>query len=408
MHVTWLEEGRSPRGRRSRTPRTARKCCTRVDLRAGGGARPPPRTMQCPPGRSPRGRRSQQPAGVPGPGAGSISARAEEPAARCLTIHAQLGSISARAEEPPQRGLHPKGPGSISARAEEPRSPSPGTMHCQGRSPRGRRSPASGSRSLGRSGSISARAEEPLCFWLRPVPMRVDLRAGGGAKETDGVRSIIEGRSPRGRRSPYPVRFAYNAARVDLRAGGGAPAELRRRCQVRGRSPRGRRSRGVPHGRRHWPGSISARAEEPPRCIRQCMGRRVDLRAGGGAIARALEWAASEGRSPRGRRSRKFRPWECLPVGSISARAEEPPARYRAAASPRVDLRAGGGAPASQVAEFASLVKEHESARKMGLRTRREPSCSTSSFGDSPRVSTLSPPGAPASRHAMTMLPACN
>src|SRR5215471_9092695 len=49
--------------------------------------------------------------------------------------------------------------------------------------------------------------------------------------------------------------------------------------------------------------------------------------------------------------------------GSISAWAEEPAAEKLRGCLCKVDLRVGGGTSATQVAEFASLVKEHESMR---------------------------------------------
>ena len=52
--------------------------------------------------------------------------------------------------------------------------------------------------------------------------------------------------------------------------------------------------------------------------------------------------------------------------GSISARAEEPAPSRHWRSSKAVDLRAGGGAPTMQVAEFTSLVKEHYSTPGTG------------------------------------------
>ena len=216
------------------------------------------------------------------------------------------------------------------------------------------------------SGSISARAEEPWTVPARPLAQRVDLRAGGGALVDRPGAPRIAGRSPRGRRSRASPRSCDVAARVDLRAGGGTVSMLSRRFTVTGRSPRGRRSRvsaavaivrsgsisaraEEPLSRRARPsvleGSISARAEEPSRADayrRQRQGRsprgrrspalpvgtmqlcRVDLRAGGGAIAAAAGRRTLQGRSPRGRRSRDSRLASRSAAGSISARAEEP------------------------------------------------------------------------------------
>jgi hypothetical protein len=51
------------------------------------------------------------------------------------------------------------------------------------------------------------------------------------------------------------------------------------------------------------------------------------------------------------------------------------------------------------------LSKSLTQSARRGRRTSSEPSCSTRSLGGSPRADTLSPPGAPASRHAIVMLP---
>jgi len=118
-----------------------------------------------------------------------------------------------------------------------------------------------------------------------------------------------------------------------------------------GRSPRGRRSLMATVAEGVATGSISARAEEPPASAPSRSSAGVDLRAGGGAAEAAKSRSTASGRSPRGRRSRRYR-WRLLEAhGSISARAEEPydsPSHFDPS---RVDLRAGGGALTARLKE---------------------------------------------------------
>ena len=194
-----------------------------------------------------------------------------------------------------------------------------------GRSPRGRRSRTMSARGPLEPGSISAWAEEPIYVRHFPICPRVDLRVGGGAGARGGALEVVGGRSPRGRRSLYPLvlndarsgsisawaeepapawtaaasdrvdcgawaeepscrALAASSERVDLRVGGGACLAVGLRDENRGRSPRGRRSQSNWCGGCPSCGSISA--------------------AGGGATAFQLTLILFEGRSPRGRRSR--------------------------------------------------------------------------------------------------------
>ena len=236
-----------------------------------------------------------------------------------------------------------------------------------GRSPRGRRSRLRHLRFTLFWGSISAWAEEPVLAASEQANSRVDLRVGGGAGVKLPVVTVLEGRSPRGRRSqasaeyshwskgsisawaeePLPVRHRAENSRVDLRVGGGAVILPYPSPSIQGRSPRGRRSQHRCGRLASLCGSISAWAEEPRHlCISpgssngsisawaeepaidwqlpEC-DHRVDLRVGGGAMLQSasasriddrsisawaeepafdLCWACFiEGRSPRGRRS---------------------------------------------------------------------------------------------------------
>ncbi len=235
---------------------------SRVDLRAGGGARRKLRAIVFPSGRSPRGRRSRARRRQGPTDTGSISARAEEPTPGPNS--AQRPMVDLRA-----------GGGAASRTSS--------FFHPSGRSPRGRRSLSYLPVDDAAHGSISARAEEPLSSLWRRAEVRVDLRAGGGAQLETVTGAFRKGRSPRGRRSQGMM------LRVLVLAG-----------------------------------SISARAEEPRRRPGGSRKSRVDLRAGGGAPRNGRSVTMRQGRSPRGRRSRAAGHCEVARRGSISARAEEP------------------------------------------------------------------------------------
>ena len=232
-------------------------------------------------------------------------------------------------------------------------------------------------------GSISAQAEEPTRQWPSSLFRRVDLRAGGGARRTRPLRIGYRGRSPRRRRSPHnrfkrSRRLGSISAQaeeptavsrqlvidgVDLRAGGGAVFDFLLTDVLEGRSPRRRRSRTQRGRSASKTGSISAQAEEPPLPMCSNHSFRVDLRAGGGAKTTLEAWLILWGRSPRRRRSQPEPVDVAMIEGSISAQAEEPPGEQVVFASDGVDLRAGGGASTAQEADFVSFVKEHESTR---------------------------------------------
>ncbi len=233
-----------------------------------------------------------------------------------------------------------------------------------GRSPRGRRSLDFECELAVHLGSISAWAEEPATDQTERRPSRVDLRVGGGARSHSHIFFQRDGRSPRGRRSPYclvdfraeigsisawaeePLKSAAAdaAPQVDLRVGGGADGPSRLTTALAGRSPRGRRSHVrmavAPFGTR----SISAWAEEPHCGQHQDQSCRVDLRVGGGASSSTIGFAMPYGRSPRGRRSPRAIANEQVPLGSISAWAEEPSKAVVPQGREGVDLRVGGGA----------------------------------------------------------------
>ncbi len=167
--------------------------------------------------------------------------------------------------------------------------------------------------------------------------------------------------------------------------GGGAGVLTAWRFTVTGRSPRGRRSQLDGFGKRIEKRSISAWAEEPSPFRWLAASARVDLRVGGGAATSMQTGSIKWGRSPRGRRSQMLMTEGNNLSGSISARAEEP-------------------LPLKKLISLY-LSKNTRQWSRTGLRTSSEPSCSTRSFGGSPKLCTLNPPGAPASRHAIVMLP---
>ena len=131
-------------------------------------------------GRSPRVRRNPVLKAAPILGAGSISARAEEP--HCLRTFLSAARVDLRACG-----------GTIKIfQKSAPR---------WGRSPRVRRNPVASKKSSIGVGSISARAEEPGALACSLISLPVDLRACGGTASTPPASSGRWGRSPRVRRN---------------------------------------------------------------------------------------------------------------------------------------------------------------------------------------------------------------
>ena len=214
-----------------------------------------------------------------------------------------------------------------------------------GRSPRGRGSLAVDRRQPDFPGSIPAWAGEPGIPAVRVTRPGVDPRVGGGAPKNPASLRRHSGRSPRGRGSPAikaPRRAAAGSIpawagepdlnhqrrirrRVDPRVGGGAPDLVSRPGGRQGRSPRGRGSR-RDRMRRPWLGwSIPAWAGEPSRINCATVMKTVDPRVGGGAVVRSRTGRAGGGRSPRGRGSPSAKVKPAAASGSIPAWAGEPP-----------------------------------------------------------------------------------
>ncbi len=239
-----------------------------------------------------------------------------------------------------------------------------------GLSPRVRRSPLPADRSAEVRGSISARAEEPRGDGFGGVLSQVYLRACGGAIGTARVARQAVGLSPRVRRSPYVGGVLEEAgrsisaraeepagapwrdrpARVYLRACGGANRVQPLKGEAGGLSPRVRRSRRLKARLGLGIRSISARAEEPTRNVREPHGLEVYLRACGGATVARPTSVSVVGLSPRVRRSREAFSRTATAWGSISARAEEPNPHASERRIDKVYLRACGGAPARRLA----------------------------------------------------------
>ena len=295
----------------------------RVDPRVGGGALFAAYAGVIRQGRSPRGRGSPQGSklasghnGRSPRGRGSRRAfRLDKPV--CGSIPAWAGEPAASAGAGRLTGVDPRVGGGASRTTDL-------TAPRAGRSPRGRGSRGIGGCRLDHRGSIPAWAGEPRGGNAVTAVFGVDPRVGGGASGTSQGLLEIAGRSPRGRGSPsrggktkatagsIPAwagepRMGTRAScstRVDPRVGGGAAHPARIDLPSNGRSPRGRGSRRGVEVTRHLRGSIPAWAGEPSAATvpPRCAG--VDPRVGGGAGASRSPMAVRKGRSPRGRGSR--------------------------------------------------------------------------------------------------------
>ncbi len=175
-----------------------------------------------------------------------------------------------------------------------------------------------------RDGSIPARAGEPARAALPLAPWRVYPRACGGAQSPIAIQSTDRGLSPRVRGSPAPARrwrsvrgsiparagepcFANTARPVPgvyPRACGGARSAAPPRHRTLGLSPRVRGSPETTSPFTQALGSIPARAGEPPLLPVRDIRARVYPRACGGAIMATIPAIAWWGLSPRVRGSR--------------------------------------------------------------------------------------------------------
>ena len=245
------------------------------------------------------------------------------------------------------------------ARVAARRSPS-----AWGRSPRARGSPRREGLDGGPGGAIPACAGEPGAAPSSTSGTRGDPRVRGGAAWDRLTDPAVEGRSPRARGSPGPVRGRplpqgaipacagepasrpkpAAAARGDPRVRGGAGLASDAQTTPQGRSPRARGSRERVLARQEHPGAIPACAGEPARItltLKPCWG---DPRVRGGAMASARGGDVLPGRSPRARGSPGRGRLRGARHGAIPACAGEPRGRTALSACIGGDPRVRGGA----------------------------------------------------------------
>ena len=390
---------------RAGEPRVTVQVADRIGVypRAGGGTRLICRAAPIGPGLSPRGRGNRARLGHAARGRGSIPARAGEPtpsprAPPAARVYPRAGGGTGVFGVDPDtvQGLSPRGrgnpspcskiragAGSIPARAGEPATSSRsgaasrvypraggGTVafpiSCRpmpGLSPRGRGNRQQMGSDVSRGRSIPARAGEPSGRRCNAWRNGVYPRAGGGTRWPRSPPRARRGLSPRGRgnqraardagapdgsipaRAGEPTTGCAGACccRVYPRAGGGTKRVYTRMPNLEGLSPRGRGNRHQGRPRRADPGSIPARAGEPALRSSWRRGRRVYPRAGGGTSMRLQASACAAGLSPRGRGNLRGQNRQLLDLGSIPARAGEPSAPTPTGTRIGVYPRAGGG-----------------------------------------------------------------
>ena len=232
-----------------------------------------------------------------------------------------------------------------------------------GLSPRGRGNRLQVLRCPRRVGSIPARAREPGIQSSLSTSPGVYPRAGGGTQIAAAVAMVFQGLSPRGRGNrsrpdrrrgdggsiparagePSPASPAAPALRVYPRAGGGTKATAKEVECFWGLSPRGRGNLATTASAASSIGSIPARAGEPPFFCPHFLESRVYPRAGGGTPPGFSGPSSKPGLSPRGRGNRADRIAARPRVGSIPARAGEPTSSWCRSPPARVYPRAGGG-----------------------------------------------------------------
>ena len=193
-------------------------------------------------------------------------------------------------------------------------------------------------------GSIPARAGEPRDASPLTNTSTVYPRASGGTEVPDHSSSITEGLSPRERGNhgvasmpiagagsiparagePSPLLARRPFRWVYPRASGGTPANPSPSGDVFGLSPRERGNRNIASGEDVEPGSIPARAGEPPPPPASLALPGVYPRASGGTVWDNDVFLGPYGLSPRERGNRKGYPRGTVSLRSIPARAGEP------------------------------------------------------------------------------------
>ena len=214
-----------------------------------------------------------------------------------------------------------------------------------------------------RRGSIPARAGEPLSIDERRGSMRVYPRTGGGTNRplTDG--SDYVGLSPHGRGNPaawttadltfgsIPARAGEPLGRgiistwskVYPRTGGGTTTTVSLMATGPGLSPHGRGNQNRDEVPGSALGSIPARAGEPPALAHSSRPNQVYPRTGGGTVPMGMSNREAEGLSPHGRGNRRPMVARANLEGSIPARAGEPQASRLVWRQNEVYPRTGGG-----------------------------------------------------------------
>ena len=213
------------------------------------------------------------------------------------------------------------------------------------------------------AGSIPARAGEPSSMTPETYPMAVYPRACGGTYSISATGQLSNGLSPRVRGNhlahlqhvgvpgsiparagepPGPPRCGRWPG-VYPRACGGTPAERWKRYRRVGLSPRVRGNRRRQSSHAEPAGSIPARAGEPTWGRRCWTHKTVYPRACGGTLSLSVQWCIRRGLSPRvrGNRCSAFRASRAF--GSIPARAGEPKRDFLGVAQLGVYPRACGG-----------------------------------------------------------------
>ena len=355
--------GRSPRTRGSPEP-GFHEARARRSIPADAGEPSTPETSTAEPRVDPRGRGGAGAMGAMAAQFEGRSPRTRGSRLPRSAVRQYPGSIPADAGEPvvPRRltgkpGGDPGGGGGAGAPIDAPRCP-------RGLSPRTRGSRVAPPQRSISPGSIPADAGEPELQAARLGRLRVDPRGRGGAYVADPNRWTPTGRSPRTRGSrpcradlelgpgsipadagePAAAERPARVPRVDPRGRGGAAPAASIRSAGRGRSPRTRGSLAVVLEQRLGAGSIPADAGEPRGSLPRVRPHRVDPRGRGGAYPNSAAKSAKLGRSPRTRGSPQP-PAHLLDLhGSIPADAGEPPCGSRGASRPRVDPRGRGGA----------------------------------------------------------------
>ena len=319
--MTMRSDGPSPRVRGIRQPRVARgqprgSIPARAGNPAGGGD-----SAGGFPGPSPRVRGIQDAQAPRALRGGSIPARA--------------GNPRAPSRRPAGRRVHPRACGESATRRSRRAAAS-------GPSPRVRGIPDPESWRYELHGSIPARAGNPRRRPPRRPHSAVHPRACGESSGPVRPEHSRLGSIPARAGNPFALDLADRIARVHPRACGESIRGDDGRAAALGPSPRVRGIRWRRRGERETKRSIPARAGNPRAVGREGVAVRVHPRACGESILRPGVYVQDSGPSPRVRGIRRRAAAERPDVGSIPARAGNPPPHARRGHRSRVHPRACG------------------------------------------------------------------